>query len=340
MNAGAAAPPVLEVADLVVRFPGEGGVVQAVNGVSFALARGETLALVGESGSGKSVTSLAVMRLLPSPPACEVTGSVRLGSASEAADLLTLPDEAMYRVRGNRISMIFQEPMTSLNPVLSVGEQIAEAIRAHRGERPRAALGLAAELMERVGIPEPRKRLASYPHHLSGGQRQRVMIAMALACDPEVLIADEPTTALDVTVQAQILDLLRRLQQRTGMAILFITHNLGVVAEIADRVLVMYAGRVVEEAAVGPLFHRPLMPYTAGLLASVPRLSGAGGRAVELAAIAGSVPDPLHLPPGCSFHPRCTHMKPGLCDQTVPPFEEAEPRHHVRCLRWRAIHAA
>jgi peptide/nickel transport system ATP-binding protein len=338
VKAAAAALPVLEVDGLAVRFAADNGPVAAVNGVSFALARGETLALVGESGSGKSVTSLAVMRLLPPPPVCEVTGTVRLAEPGGAMrELLGLPAEAMCRVRGDRISMIFQEPMTSLNPVLPVGEQIAEAIRFHQGASRRTALAAAAELMDRVGIPEARKRLASYAHHLSGGQRQRVMIAMALACDPEVLIADEPTTALDVTVQAQILDLLRRLQERTGMAIIFITHNLGVVAEVADRVLVMYAGRAVEEAEVGALFRRPLMPYTTGLLGSVPRLPGAGGARGRLTAIPGNVPDPLHLPPGCSFHPRCTEAKSGLCDQAVPPAEEAEAGHRVRCLRWRAI---
>ncbi len=333
--------PALEVTDLVVRFPSRSGVIAAVNGVSFALGRGETLALVGESGSGKSVTSLAIMRLLPAPPLCEVSGSVVLGDKSgAAAELLELPAEAMYRIRGNRISMIFQEPMTSLNPVLPIGEQIAEAIRFHQGAGRSAARAAAVALMEQVGIPEPRKRLASYPHHLSGGQRQRVMIAIALACDPEVLIADEPTTALDVTVQAQILDLLRRLQQRTGMAIIFITHNLGVVAEIADRVLVMYTGRAVEQADVGALFRQPLMPYTVGLLSSVPRLARARGARAALTAIPGNVPDPQYLPPGCTFHPRCAHARPGLCDQGVPAIEEAMPGHGVRCLRWRELHAA
>ena len=332
-----AAPAVLGVRDLAVRFASEAGEVPAVNGVSFELARGETLALVGESGSGKSVTSLAIMRLLPGPPACRVTGEVRLAEPDGGVrELFALRAEEMCRVRGNRVSMIFQEPMTSLNPVLPIGEQIAEAIRFHRGGTRRAALAAAAELLDRVGIPEAQKRLASYPHHLSGGQRQRVMIAIALACDPEVLIADEPTTALDVTVQAQILDLLKRLQETTGMAIIFITHNLGVVAEVADRVLVMYAGRVVEEAPVTALFRRPLMPYTTGLLGSVPRLSpGAGGRGT-LAAIPGNVPDPLHLPRGCSFHPRCGRAEPGLCDLRVPPVEEAEAGHRVRCLRWQA----
>ncbi|HTU56048.1 MAG TPA: ABC transporter ATP-binding protein [Acetobacteraceae bacterium] len=334
-------PPVLEVSELAVRFATSEGEVPAVNGVSFAIGQGETLALVGESGSGKSVTSLAIMRLLPGPPGCRVTGAVRLAEPDGSGrELLGLPAEAMCGVRGDRISMIFQEPMTSLNPVLAVGEQIAEAIRFHRGAGKRAALAAAEDLLERVGIPEPRKRLASYPHHLSGGQRQRVMIAMALACDPEVLIADEPTTALDVTVQAQILDLLKRLQARTGMAILFITHNLGVVAEVADRVLVMYAGRLVEEGPVGEIFRRPLMPYTEGLLGSVPRLPVPGAVSVRLAAIPGNVPDPLHLPPGCSFQPRCGRAEPGLCDRGVPSVEEAEPGHLVRCLRWRVPAAA
>ncbi len=341
-----AGEPVLEVSELAVRFASTGGEVAAVNGVSFAIGRGETLALVGESGSGKSVTSLAVMRLLPGAPACRVSGAVRLAEPDgKSRELLGLPAEAMCRVRGDRVSMIFQEPMTSLNPVVAVGEQIAEAIRFHRGAGRREALAAAEALMERVGIPEPRKRLASYPHHLSGGQRQRVMIAMALACDPEVLIADEPTTALDVTVQAQILDLLKRLQERTGMAILFITHNLGVVAEVADRVLVMYAGRVVEEAPVGPIFRRPPMPYTAGLIASVPRLPTKRAIPISvekegkrrLVAIRGNVPDPLHLPPGCSFAPRCERAEPGLCDRDVPSVEEAAPGHRVRCVRWREL---
>ncbi len=329
--------PVLDVADLTVRFNTDAGTVPAVNGVSFALARGETLAMVGESGSGKSVTSLAIMRLTPPPPAAVVRGRVVLrGSAGAACELLGLPEPAMRELRGARIAMIFQEPMTSLNPVLPIGEQVAEPIRYHRKATRVEALAEAERLLERVGIPEPRQRLASYPHQLSGGMRQRAMIAIALACDPDVLIADEPTTALDVTVQAQILELLKSLQKRTGMAMLFITHNLGVVAEIADRVMVLYAGRVVEQAPLRRLYRQPLMPYTRGLLRSVPTLTE---RHAELAAIPGNVPDPSNLPTGCAFTPRCAHALPALCATALPALEQAAPAHLVRCARWRELAA-
>ncbi|MBX6742953.1 MAG: ABC transporter ATP-binding protein [Acetobacteraceae bacterium] len=332
------APPVLEVENLAVRFRAEGGEVAAVSDVSFSVRRGETLAVVGESGSGKSVTSLALMRLLPKPPACHISGEARLaGQDGRMLDLLRLPETEMRAVRGNRIAMIFQEPMTSLNPVKTIGRQITEAIRLHRPMSRAAAEEEAVRLLDLVGIPAPRQRLTSYPHHLSGGMRQRVMIAIALSCEPAVLIADEPTTALDVTIQAQILDLLRRLQQMSGMAVIFITHNLGVVAEIADRVLVMYAGRVVEQADVRPLFARPLMPYTTGLLRSVPRLDLAGRRAGALPAIPGNVPDPRHPPTGCAFHPRCEHFQPGRCDAAAPALEQVGDGRTVRCLRWREI---
>ncbi|MDE2334490.1 MAG: ABC transporter ATP-binding protein [Rhodospirillales bacterium] len=327
----------LQVDDLSVRFRSDAGVVSALNGVSFAVRSGETVALVGESGSGKSVTSLAIMRLTPSPPGCQVGGHVWLrGTDGVPLDLLALPSEAMRKVRGDRIAMIFQEPMTSLNPVLTIGEQIAEAIAVHRGTARASAWDAAGDLLELVGIPEPRARLATYPHHLSGGMRQRVMIAIALSCDPALLIADEPTTALDVTVQAQILDLLRRLQKRTGMAVIFITHNLGVVAEIADRVMVMYAGRIVEQAAMRTLFQAPRMPYTVKLMHSVPRLQ-IGGERVVLEAIPGSVPDPTNLPPGCAFAPRCSHAAEGRCDAVSPALEEVGAGHFVRCVRWREI---
>ena len=330
--------PLLQVEDLQIRFRTDEGTVPAVNGVSFTLHRGETLALVGESGCGKSVTSLAVMRLLPQGGACRVEGRVRFHDAAHGTrDLLALTEDEMRSVRGNRVSMIFQEPMTSLNPVRTVGDQIAEAILTHRHVPRPTALDQAAALLELVGIPDPRRRLASYPHHMSGGMRQRVMIAMALSCEPDLLIADEPTTALDVTVQAQILDLLRSLQARTGMAVLFITHNLGVVAEIADRVMVMYAGRIVEEAGVAPLFTRPLMPYTQGLMRSVPRLAAGRERRGRLEAIPGNVPDPGHMPSGCPFRPRCPHERPGLCDLELPDLEETAPAHRVRCLRWREL---
>jgi peptide/nickel transport system ATP-binding protein len=322
---------VLEVADLSVRFRTDDGVVPAVNDVSFTMGRGETLALVGESGSGKSVTSLAIMRLTSG----EVRGRVVLHDTDGATrDLLALPESEMREIRGSRIAMIFQEPATSLNPVLTLGEQIAEPMRYHRGMGRREALREAERLLDLVGIPDARRRLTSYPHQLSGGMRQRAMIAIALACEPAVLIADEPTTALDVTVQAQILELLRELQVRTGMALLFITHNLGVVAEIADTVVVMYAGRIVEKAPLRPLFERPLMPYTSGLLRSVPRLTGLRE---TLTAIPGNVPDPARLPDGCSFAPRCDHAVAGRCDADVPGLDAADAEHLVRCVRWREL---
>jgi oligopeptide transport system ATP-binding protein len=329
---------VLAVRDLSIAFRTPVGDLPAVRDVSFNLRRGETLALVGESGSGKSVTSLGILRLTPRAPFCHITGQVLLrGHDGRVRDLVSLPEEEMRDVRGRDAAMVFQEPMTSLNPVHRVGDQIAEAIRFHEGLGRRAALDKAAALLELVGIPDPRRRLSSYPHELSGGMRQRVMIAIALSCEPQLLIADEPTTALDVTIQAQILDLLRRLQERTRMAVIFITHNLGVVAEIADRVMVMYSGRVVEQAPVRPLFGAPLMPYTRGLLRSVPRLDMAGIGRERLAAIPGAVPDPLAPPPGCSFAPRCDHFEPGHCDAAVPRLERAAPEHMVRCVRWSEL---
>jgi oligopeptide transport system ATP-binding protein len=325
--------PLLQVHDLRVRFRTDTGIIPAVNGVSFAVRPRETLALVGESGSGKSVTGLSIMRLTPRGGGCQVEGRILFGEV----ELLSLPEEDMRDIRGNRIAMIFQEPMTSLNPVKTVGEQIVEAIRCHRQIARAAALERAAELLHIVGIPDARQRLASYPHHMSGGMRQRVMIAMALSCEPDLLIADEPTTALDVTVQAQILELLKRLQQQTGMSVIFITHNLGVVADIADRVMVMYAGRIVEQADVIPLLTRPLMPYTQGLLRSVPLLPTGQHQRRRLDAIAGNVPDPADLPAGCSFAPRCPHAVAGVCDTALPELEGAAHDHLVRCRRWREI---
>ncbi|BBK30110.1 oligopeptide transport system ATP-binding protein [Stella humosa] len=340
-KAGGADQPLLQVRDLTVEFRGQTGRVAAVNGVSFDVRPGETLALVGESGSGKSVTSLAIMRLIGRGGGNKVGGSILLRRRDgSTVDLLAVDDATIRDIRGTEIAMVFQEPMTSLNPVHTIGAQVAEGIIFHRRVSKKAALDEAVELLDLVGIPEPRRRLASFPHQLSGGMRQRAMIAVALACKPSLLIADEPTTALDVTIQAQILELMQHLQRQTGMSIVFITHNLGVVAEVADRVLVMYAGRIVEQAPVVPIFGRPLMPYTQGLLRSVPRLDMVGGVHEELHAIPGNVPDPTAMPAGCAFHPRCAHFQPSLCDTAVPALELAEPEHSVRCARWRDVSQA
>jgi len=298
----------LSIEDLHVEFATSAGVVRAVEGVTLDVRAGETVAIVGESGCGKSVTAMSVLGLVPSPPSRVPKGSIRFAraGAAGATELVGASDDTLRAIRGNEIAMIFQEPMTSLNPVFRVGDQIAEAIVQHRGLDARAAFEEAVAMLARVGIPSPQQRALDYPHQLSGGMCQRVMIAMALACDPKLLIADEPTTALDVTVQAQILDLLRELQQRFGTAILLITHDLGVVAETAQRVVVMYAGRIVERAGVHELFARPRHPYTAALLNSVPRI-GEEGR--PLAPVEGSVPDALSLPSGCRFHPRCAFAR-------------------------------
>jgi oligopeptide transport system ATP-binding protein len=332
----------LVVDDLSVGFAGATGATAAVEGVSFRLHKGETLAIVGESSSGKSVTALALMRLLGPPPGCIVRGRAMLRSSSgEALDLLSLPETRMQAVRGRELGMIFQEPMTSLNPVHRIGAQITEGLAAHEGLSRRAAHARAVELLDHVGIPEPALRARAHPHQLSGGMRQRAMIAMALAGRPRVLIADEPTTALDVTIQAQILDLIRKLQAETGMSVIFITHNLGVVAEVADRVLVMYAGQVVEDAPVETLLHRPLMPYSAGLIASVPQLRHVQTRAfgARLGSIPGNVPPPQQRPAGCVFHPRCVHARPLPCEADRPALEIAAPGHTVRCARWREVAA-
>ncbi len=333
-----AQPPLLEVRDLRTEFRTDEGVVRAVDGVSFNLEAGRTLALVGESGSGKSVTSLSVMRLLPEGIGAITGGEIRIGGR----DLVRLSERQMRRVRGDEIAMVFQEPMTSLTPVYTVGDQIAEAILTHDHTSRRAARRRAVELLETVGIPEPAVRARAYPHQLSGGMRQRVMIAIALSCNPKVLIADEPTTGLDVTIQAQILELMRRLQKETGMAILFITHDLGVVAEMADRVLVMYAGKVVEEAEVQALFDRPLMPYTQGLMNSIPTLGATvtGAAHPRLKAIRGSTPSPDNLPPGCAFHTRCAFALPGVCSNAPPALEPAGGGRLVRCARWRELDLA
>jgi oligopeptide/dipeptide ABC transporter ATP-binding protein len=324
------APPLLEVDDLQILFHIDGTTVRAVDGVSFAVGAGETLAIVGESGSGKSVTSLSIMRLVPTPPGNIAGGNVRF----RGRDLLRLSEPDMRRVRGNEISMIFQEPMSSLNPLLTAGEQIAEVVRLHQGLGRTAARRRAVEMLARVNIPDPDHRANEYPHRLSGGMRQRVMIAMALACHPALLIADEPTTALDVTIQAQILQLIRKLQAEMGMSVLFITHNLGVVAQVADRVAVMYAGRIVEQGDVAAVFASPLHPYTRALLRSVPHVEG-GGRnpARRLLSIPGQVPSPSALPPGCSYTPRCP-LADETCRAVMPPISEVLPRHDVRCHHW------
>jgi oligopeptide/dipeptide ABC transporter ATP-binding protein len=313
----------LEVEDLRITFSTRSGTSHPVDGVSFSVARGELLALVGESGCGKSLTSLALLRLVP-PPGQIVPGSaIRL----EGTDVLALAPAALRSIRGRRIGMIFQDPMTSLNPVFTIADQISESVRAHQRMSKSAARARALELLQEVGVPDPVERLDNYPHQMSGGMRQRVMIAIALASEPELLIADEPTTALDVTVQAQILELLDSLRAARGMAVLLITHDLGIVAGRADRVAVMYAGRLVEEATTAELFARPSHPYTKGLLASVPRITGAVTR---LQPIAGTVPAPAAWPAGCRFHPRCPAAL-ARCATDDPPSLAVHDGHRMRC---------
>ncbi|HSU07454.1 MAG TPA: ABC transporter ATP-binding protein [Acetobacteraceae bacterium] len=329
--------PLLEVAGLSVGFSARGEVLPVVRDLSFSLDRGETLVIVGESGSGKSVTCLALMGLLPRPAGRVLAGAMRFTCKDgQVRDVARLDQRDMQHIRGAEIAMIFQEPMTSLNPVYTIGEQIIEAVQFHEAVSARAARARAAEMLALLGIPDPKARLNTYPHELSGGMRQRAMIGMALACRPALLIADEPTTALDVTVQAQILDLLRRLQRELGMAMIFVTHNLGVAGEIADRVLVMYAGQCVESGPRRAVFASPRMPYTMGLLRAVPRL-GLDRSAGPLATIPGSVPDLAHLPKGCAFHPRCAFFRPALCDMRSPALEVCGAGHEVRCLRWREL---
>jgi oligopeptide/dipeptide ABC transporter ATP-binding protein len=314
--------PLLAVEDLAVRFATDAGDVPAVRGVSFCIGEGETVALVGESGCGKSVTALAIMRLIHDPGRI-AQGRVRL----RGRDLAALSETEMQRIRGDEIGMVFQEPMTSLNPVFKIGDQIGEVLVLHRGMGAERARQEAVRLLEMVGIPSPARRVEQYPHELSGGMKQRVMIAMALACRPALLIADEPTTALDVTIQAQILELLAALQRELGMAILLITHNLGVVAHFAERAAVMYAGRIMEEASVRELFQRPLHPYTRALLRSLP---SAGGPHARLEAIAGNVPSPLHLPDGCGFSTRCPEVIE-RCHREDPALERVEDAHLAAC---------
>jgi peptide/nickel transport system ATP-binding protein len=317
--------PLLAVEDLKTYFFTRDGIVRAVDGVSFTVGRGETLAIVGESGCGKSVTSLSILRLIASPPGRTVAGRVRF----EGRDLLAVPALEMRRIRGDSISMIFQEPMTSLNPVLTIGRQIREVLILHRRLSREDAARRALDMLRLVRIPEAERRIEQYPHQLSGGMRQRVMIAMALACEPRLLIADEPTTALDVTIQAQILDLMRELKSRTGAAIVLITHDLGVVAEMAQRVVVMYAGRKVEEASVVDLFARPRHPYTRGLLDSMPKLRATHG-ASRLAEIPGTVPSLMQPIVGCTFAARCAFATQ-RCRDEYPPLEEKVPGHLAAC---------
>jgi oligopeptide/dipeptide ABC transporter ATP-binding protein len=321
----ASGPPLLAVEGLCVEFATDAGILRAVDGIDLRVERGETLALVGESGCGKTMTALAIMGLVPEPAGRIAAG--RIGFDGVDLQSLTAAERRAYR--GSRIGMIFQEPMTSLNPAFTIGDQIGEGLVRHRGLSRRAARAEAIEMLRRVHVPAPHERADDYPHRLSGGMRQRAMIAMALACQPALLIADEPTTALDVTIQAQILELLRELREATGTAMLLITHDLGVVAETADRVAVMYAGRIVEEAPVGRLFAAPQHPYTIGLLGAVPLLAG---RRSRLATIEGNVPDPLHLPPGCRFAPRCPFAEP-RCHAEDPTLLELGPGHRAACLR-------
>ena len=319
----------LSIKDLKVSFFTEEGQVRAVDGTTFGIKKGETLALVGESGCGKSVTALSILRLIPDPPGKIIGGEILF----QSRDLLKLSEKRMRTIRGNEIAMIFQEPMTSLNPVYTVGNQIVEAIELHQDKKGAAAWSHATEMLRLVGIAEPEQRANEYPHQMSGGMRQRIMIAMALSCDPTLLIADEPTTALDVTIQAQILELIKELQQRNHMSVLLITHDLAVVAENAEDVVVMYASRIVERADVNNIFDQPLHPYTQGLLRSLPRLDNRNDR---LEVIPGTVPDPLHFPTGCKFHPRCPYCQPNAneqCRTKEPPLEEVRPGHWAACWK-------
>ncbi|MEL1220988.1 ABC transporter ATP-binding protein [Aeromonas hydrophila] len=323
--------PILEVRDLAVEFAVDDGKIKVLDGVSFKVAPGQTLGVVGESGCGKSVTSLAIMGLLPKPHGQVVAGSIRF----QGEELLSLAPDQMYKVRGNRISMIFQEPMTALNPVQTVGDQLMEVFHLHRPDYSKAQRREAAiAMLQKVGIPEPAQRFAVYPHNLSGGMRQRVMIAMALACEPALLICDEPTTALDVTIQAQILELMKELQAQTGMAIIFITHDLGVVAELCDEVVVMYAGRAVEQADVFELFDHPRHPYTHGLMSSIPRLEDEPKSLLK--TIKGQVPALHEMPAGCRFSNRCPHATE-ICVSAIPATEQLAERHGVACHHWREL---
>jgi peptide/nickel transport system ATP-binding protein len=317
----------LEIRGLKTHFATDDGMVHAVDGVDLAIDRGETLGVVGESGCGKSVTALSVLKLIPMPPGHIAGGQILW----RGRDLVPLGPADMRKIRSKEIAIVFQEPMTSLNPVYTVGDQIAEVIRLHEGLSRRAALDRAVEMLRLVHIPNPERRVRDYPHQFSGGMRQRVMIAMAISCNPALLIADEPTTALDVTIQAQILDLIAEMKSRLGMAVMLITHAMGVMAEAAQHVVVMYAGKVVEEAPVGALFSHPRHPYTQGLIRSIPRIDTAATRKPRLEAIAGVVPSPLDPQPGCRFAPRCPFAH-AVCVEAAPPLREIAPGHKVACV--------
>ncbi|MGD8996841.1 MAG: ABC transporter ATP-binding protein [Anaerolineae bacterium] len=330
-RAGGNGNVLLDLSDLVTRFYTDDGVVHAVNGVSYALEEGETLGVVGESGCGKTVHALSIMRLIPSPPGKIEDGVVQFGGR----DLLKISEREMRHVRGADIAMVFQDPMTSLNPVHTVGFQIMEALKLHQGMGDKAARDRAGELLAMVGIPKAQDRLDDYPHQFSGGMRQRAMIAMALSCNPQLLIADEPTTALDVTIQAQIIDLVKRLQERLGMAVMWITHDLGIIAGLAEKVNVMYAGYIVERGHVKEIYGRPRHPYTLGLLGSLPRLDEAPG--TKLISIPGLPPDLIDLPPGCPFAARCDYAQ-DQCLEAMPPLEETDGQDHiVACWRWEYV---
>ncbi len=318
--------PLLKVVNLHTYFFTDEGVAKAVDGVDLEIHKGETLGVVGESGCGKSVTALSILRLVPDPPGKIIDGQIIF----KGRDLLKLSNSEMRKIRGNEISMIFQEPMTSLNPVFTIGNQIAEAIQLHQGLSKKASLEKAVDMLKLVGIPSPERRVKEYPHQLSGGMRQRAMIAMALSCNPSLLIADEPTTALDVTIQAQILDLINNLKRELGMAVILITHDLGIIAETAARVVVMYAGKVVEEADVYTLFEDPKHPYTQGLLRSIPRPDLGMTKETRLQEIPGIVPSLTELPPGCSFNPRCPKVM-DICRKETPKLKEVKPGHKVSC---------
>lgn len=321
------AQPLLQVSHLATEFDTEQGIARALDDISFELHAGETLGIVGESGCGKSVTSLSIMRLLPKPAGNIVDGEVLF----QDQDLIRLPADDLHHIRGNRIAMIFQEPMTALNPVYRIGRQLGETLQLHNPDMDKQTIFKASiDILARVGIPAPERRLKEYPHQLSGGMRQRVMIAIALSCHPDILIADEPTTALDVTIQAQILQLMKDLQRETGMAIIFITHDLGVIAEVCDRVLVMYGGRIIEQAGVSELFEHPRHPYTKGLLDAIPRLEKPAKH--SLSTIRGMVPSLFELPPGCRFQNRCKYVV-NRCKTQTPTLEEADVDHLVRCFR-------